>query len=341
MEASVNVVERILGYRFRNWKLLEEALTHSSFTEDVSYERLEFIGDSVISLAISNYLFLAYPRLDPGHLSTLRAANISTEKLARVAVRHGLHRFVRHNAPALMDQVERFVDAVALENDSVVAHGGSVKAPKVLADIVESVAGAIYFDVGYDLEELWKNFRGILEPIVTPGDLEQQPQPVTALFEICQKRGKNVEIQQERNETECIANVFVDGEFIASATSVQKDLAKLEAAKIALNRLAYLIPLTSSSSTMSFYPDEDGNMIIEAAKHRLYELCESKKWPKPVYRIVKDSGPPHEKRFVCAVEITIEGEEERILQMSGYEKSRLKDAQNTAASLMLMALLES
>jgi len=56
------------------------------------------------------------------------------------------------------------------------------------------------------------------------------------------------------------------------------------------------------------------------------------------HRIVKDSGPSHEKRFVCAVEITIE-EEERILQMSGYEKSRVKDAQNTAASLMLMALL--
>jgi len=156
MEASVNVVERILGYKFRNWKLLEEALTHSSFTEGVSYERLEFIGDPIISLAISNYLFLAYPQLDPGHLSTLRAANISTEKLARVAVRHGLHRFVRHNAPALRDQVERFVDAVALENHSVVAHGGSVKAPKVLADIVESVAGAMYVDVGYDLEELWK-----------------------------------------------------------------------------------------------------------------------------------------------------------------------------------------
>jgi len=55
------------------------------------------------------------------------------------------------------------------------------------------------------------------------------------------------------------------------------------------------------------------------------------------HRVVEDLGPSHERRFVCAVEVTIE--EERILQMSGYEKSRVKEAQNSAASLMLMALL--
>ncbi|CAJ1971424.1 unnamed protein product [Sphenostylis stenocarpa] len=343
MEESVHVTERILGYKFNNRKLLEEALTHSSFTEGVSYERLEFIGDPILSLAISNYLFLAYPHLHPGHLSLLRAANISTEKLARVAVRHGLYRFIRHSAPPLMDQIERFANAVALENQAIVVYGGSVKAPKVLADIVESIAGAIYVDLGYDLEELWRRFRGILEPIVTPGDLEQQPQPVTALFEICQKRGKDVDIKQVRKGAESVASVFVDGQFIASASSVQKDLAKLEAAKIALDRLAYVVPPNSmkpsgSNMQLSFCPDKDGTMIIEAAKHRLHEFCENKKWPKPVYRIEKDSGPSHEKRFVCAVEITTE-EEEQILQMSGDEKSRVKDAENSAASLMLMALL--
>jgi len=156
MEASVAEVERILCYRFKNRKLLEEALTHSSFTEDVSYERLEFIGDPIIGLAISNHLFVTYPKLDPGRLSILRSANISTEKLARVAVRHGFHRFIRHSAQPLMDQVLRFVEAVARENHSVVSHGGSVKAPKILADIVESIAGAVYVDVAYDLEILWK-----------------------------------------------------------------------------------------------------------------------------------------------------------------------------------------
>ena len=62
-----------------------------------------------------NHLFLAYPDLDPGQFSALRAANISTEKLACVAVRSGLHHYVRHNAHPLIDQVKCFVDAVKLE----------------------------------------------------------------------------------------------------------------------------------------------------------------------------------------------------------------------------------
>lgn len=105
MEHSVLAVEIILNYSFRNKSLLEEALTHSSFSDTVSYERLEFMGDAVLGLAISNHLFLAYPSLDPGQLSLLRAANISTEKLARVAIRRGFHRHVRHNAPSLLDKV--------------------------------------------------------------------------------------------------------------------------------------------------------------------------------------------------------------------------------------------
>lgn len=155
MEASVLVaVEEIIGYTFRNTKLLEDALTHCSVVDAVSYERLEFLGDVVLGLAISNHLFMAHPSLDPGQLSLLRAANVSTEKLARVAVRHGLHRFVRHSSPPLVDKVTEFVDAVAEEHD-VVVYGGLVKAPKILADIVESVAAAVYVDVGFDLQKLW------------------------------------------------------------------------------------------------------------------------------------------------------------------------------------------
>ncbi|KAL0000763.1 hypothetical protein SO802_014544 [Lithocarpus litseifolius] len=106
--SSIRSVEEILSYRFKDKSLLEEALTHSSYNNGESfksYQRLEFVGDAVLGLALSNYVFLAYPNLEPGQLSSLRAANISTKKLARVAVRHGLHRFIRHNAPPLHDKV--------------------------------------------------------------------------------------------------------------------------------------------------------------------------------------------------------------------------------------------
>lgn len=105
MDASVRAVEELLKYRFKNKKLLEEALTHSSYTDSPSYQRLEFIGDAALGLAVSNFVYLAYPDVDPGQLSLLRSANISTEKLARVAVRHKLYRYVRHNAAALDDKV--------------------------------------------------------------------------------------------------------------------------------------------------------------------------------------------------------------------------------------------
>lgn len=105
MAHSVTAVEDILKYRFKNKKLLEEALTHSSCKDSASYERLEFVGDAVLDLAFTNFIFLSYPSLDPGQLTSLRIANTSTEKLARVALRCGLHNFLRHNAEELNDQV--------------------------------------------------------------------------------------------------------------------------------------------------------------------------------------------------------------------------------------------
>ncbi|CAK9167162.1 unnamed protein product [Ilex paraguariensis] len=129
MASSIRAVEKLLNYTFKNKKLAEDALTHSSFTDSTSYQRLEFVGDAALGLAISNYVFLAYPDLEPGLLSLLRAANISTEKLARVAVRHGLYRYVRHNASALDEKVRDFAISVEGEDETEV-YGGAVKAPK-------------------------------------------------------------------------------------------------------------------------------------------------------------------------------------------------------------------
>ncbi|KAL3576409.1 hypothetical protein D5086_021692 [Populus alba] len=338
MEASVFAVEKILNYKFKNKRLLEEALTHSSYTDSASYQRMEFLGDAALGLALSNYVYLAYPQLDPGHLSLLRAANISTEKLARVAIKHGLYRFVRHNATALDDKVKEFSDAVSGEdNDDALVYGGSIKAPKILADIVESVAAAVYVDVDFDLQTFWVIFRGILEPIVTLEDLQQQPQPVTMLFERCQKQGKNVDIKHWKNEAKSIASVYVDGQFIASSSSEQKEIAKLNAAKGALLKLSNSFP--TNLNNVSLLDIFDGSSFeIEGAKQKLHELCGKKKWPKPNYNIENDMGPPHEKKFVCSVQIaTVDG----ILYVTGDERTRVKDAENSAASSMIRALQDT
>ncbi|MFS7985390.1 putative ribonuclease III [Helianthus anomalus] len=97
MEYSVKAVESIIMYTFQNKKLLEQALTHPTYADGRSYQRLEFLGDSALELAISSFFYLTYPDIDAGKLSDLRAANVSNERLARVAVHHGVHKYIRHS----------------------------------------------------------------------------------------------------------------------------------------------------------------------------------------------------------------------------------------------------
>ncbi|KAF3613892.1 Ribonuclease 3-like protein 2 [Capsicum annuum] len=109
-------MEQLLKYQFKNRKLLEEALTHSSYpnSSSINYQRLAFIGDASLSLAISSYFFVTYPEIDCGKLTDLRAVNVSTEKLARVAVRHGLYNYLRRDSAVLDEKYLAFIGDAAL-----------------------------------------------------------------------------------------------------------------------------------------------------------------------------------------------------------------------------------
>lgn len=110
--------------------------------------------------------------------------------------------------------------------------------------------------------------------------LEQQPQPVTLLFELCQKDGKQVDIKYWAKEEKIIASVFVDGEFVTSASSDQKENAKLNAAKAALQKLYE----SGENININTLGQLNGDGEIEAAKQRLHEQCGKKKWPRPIYQ---------------------------------------------------------
>ncbi|KAL0362851.1 UNVERIFIED_CONTAM: CCR4-NOT transcription complex subunit, partial [Sesamum calycinum] len=150
MEASVMAVEKILKYSFKNKKLLEEALTHSSCTGSSSYQRLEFVGDAALGLALANYVFLQYPDLDPGKLSRSDAsASACWEAKPTFPL-----EFYQNRVPFMvLFQVREFVMTVEQEDEAEV-YGGLVKAPKVLADIVESVAAAVYVDCNFNLKSM-------------------------------------------------------------------------------------------------------------------------------------------------------------------------------------------
>ncbi|KAJ3694480.1 hypothetical protein LUZ60_009960 [Juncus effusus] len=330
-DSAVCEVETLLGYSFLNPKLLEEALTHSSFSDGScsSYERLEFLGDAALSLAISRYLHLTYPSRGPGPLTILRSANVSTETFARVAVRHMLYSFVRRKCPTLDSQVEQFTISVMEEPEESRIHGGfTMKAPKVLADIVESIAGAVFIDSNFNLEITWKVMSGILEPIITEKTLNEQP--ITSLYNVCQRNGKVPVFQVQEKENITTVSIFLDEELIGNSSSEKKAVARLNAARDALQNLfGDKLNVLNRSSMKS--GDE------KEAKQKLINFCSKNGWSRPVYKLENVEGPENGKRFMCSVHIE---KPNAALTSLGEFKSRVKDAESSAASNLTSEILK-
>ncbi|CAH9130460.1 unnamed protein product [Cuscuta epithymum] len=224
---NIEEVEKIIGYTFKEQSLLCQAFIHSSYHSHKyeSYERLEYVGDSVLNLMITKQQYSMYPDLPPGLLSPLRAANVDTEKLARVAVRHKFHKFLRHSQPILRKRISIFIDA--LPNYPIHSHG-LIAAPKVLADVVESTIGAVFIDSNASLDKTWEVTKTLLEPIITPEMLETNP--VKKLKEMCQKHKLKVELVDlwAKNRT---CEVLVDNQYRGRGKCLQKK-------EVALNRAA-------------------------------------------------------------------------------------------------------
>ena len=134
-------IEKILGYSFKNTGLLERALTHRSFAYEkmpfgqevevraLHNETLEFVGDSVLGLAIAEQLFIKNPTLSEGDLTLMKHRLVSTETLAKLSDKLTLGDFVRFGKGELKT--------------------GGRKKLALQADIVEALIGAIFFDSGY------------------------------------------------------------------------------------------------------------------------------------------------------------------------------------------------
>ncbi|XP_050109303.1 ribonuclease 3-like protein 2 isoform X2 [Malus sylvestris] len=292
MKDSVTAMEKIVGHNFKNKRLLEEALTHSSITYFPSYKRLAVLGDAALGLAMSKHLFRAYPNMDQGKFSELRSANVSKRKFACAAVKHGFYDYLRHNSPALDNEVREFAREVSIwngKNEATLVYDGAIQPSRVLAEIVESVAAAIYVDLNYDLDKLWMG---------------------------------------SRNDTKnlSIACVRVNGYIIASASCKHMEIARLSAARTALSELSNSFGISCKSVKV---------VNENEAKQNLNVLCDKKRIPKPTYK-VKESGPAQAKRFVSSVEIATSE-----LKMMGDERSTKTDAENSAAALMIVGLLQS
>ncbi|NLZ27428.1 MAG: ribonuclease III [Firmicutes bacterium] len=137
---SALAVERVqkllkkLGWNFRDLNLYREALIHSSYAHEADdrlnhNERLEYLGDSVLELVVSDYLFKTYPLALEGDLTKLRAKIVCEKSLARIALRLGLGQYL-------------------YLGKGEAASGGDSR-PSILADAVEALIGALFLDQGY------------------------------------------------------------------------------------------------------------------------------------------------------------------------------------------------
>ncbi|NP_001141713.1 Ribonuclease 3-like protein 3 [Zea mays] len=265
---DVTAIEALLGYCFIDKSLVELALTHGSFywpnRPGDTYERLEYLGDGVLTCLMSREVFRTYRTLQPGPLTRLRAANVDTEKLARVAVHRGLHRFLRHKAPKLQDQICFFIEEM---RKYPVHSNGLLDPPKVLCDIVESLIGAIYLDSNFDQEEVWRVFRTLADPLIGLETLGKHP--VSELFEFCQKTHRGVKFLKDEWDKSLKVQVLIDGEVVGSAIyGPKKEIAQNRAAKDALDKLKDTHGHTQSESAsvdVSEALDELDNTQSESA----------------------------------------------------------------------------
>ena len=219
----MSVLEDRLGHRFRDRKLLETALTHPSFGGDhhvPHYQRLEFLGDAVLELAVSRYLYYELPEVDEGKLTRIRAALVREESLNRAAQRIGLGEFIR-----LSVGEER--------------SGGRQK-PSILSDVMEAVLAAVYLDAGFD--EAVRIIGMVLGEELRPEVLKDHLDAKSRLQELMQREGRMPSYDYLSMEGPPHAPVFayrvMDGDQeLGRGSGTSKQNAQQAAARDALKRM--------------------------------------------------------------------------------------------------------
>lgn len=219
-------LDRALRITFRDAELREMALTHRSFAFeqdlDATNERLEFLGDSVLGLVVTDMAYDAFPEMPEGELAKLRAAIVNAQALADVARSLDLGELVRLGKG---------------EEQS----GGRDKA-SILADALEAVIGAVYLDAGLEAtrELIERLFRPLMDAYARgEGDRDYK----TILQELASRDLRvmpeyRLEERGPDHEKEFTATVFLDGQALGSGVGRSKKEAEQRAAKEAFDHMS-------------------------------------------------------------------------------------------------------
>lgn len=218
-------LEKNIGYIFNNKKILKKALTHTSYANEnkiESNEKLEFLGDSILEFISSKYIFNNYNNLKEGEMTKVRADVVCEKSLYKVAKKHN------------------FSDFLLIGKSQVVSKGN--ERPAVLADAVEAVIAAIYFDSNLENAEKFivenlkdeieiasknvglKDYKTVLqEKLQTHGDVCIQ---YNVLKELGPDHDKIFKVE-----------VTCNGKQLATGSGKTKKAAEMEAARIAIDTL--------------------------------------------------------------------------------------------------------
>ncbi|WP_416173347.1 ribonuclease III [Clostridium sp. LIBA-8841] len=225
-EIKLTEVEKLIGIEFENKGVLITALTHSSYAnqfKDVKYnERLEFLGDSVLQLCVTKYLFNNYKEKSEGELTKIRALVVCESSLHKVSIKLSLGKYIR------MSKGEELT--------------GGRQRTSIQADALEAVIAAVYLDKGIEVANdfILRNFKEVIDKAINEEIILDFK---TRLQEVLQKNGEvNIVYNLVKHEgpphrRKFFTDLMINNEVMGEGVGYSKKEAEQNAAKAALQRL--------------------------------------------------------------------------------------------------------
>lgn len=214
-------LQNVMGIKTRNISLYTTALSHRSVKEnaDENNERLEYLGDAILSAIVADYLFKKYPYKGEGFLTEMRSKMVNRQQLNDLAIKMGLKKITLYNK----------VD-------------GSLKGSQIFGNTLEALVGAVYLDKGYRKTQIWVTKQMII-PHLYVDDLEQVDINLkNKLIGWASKNGKTLEFETVDEKLENNRRVFtiaavLDKEQLSIGKAYNKKDASQIAAQLAIEKL--------------------------------------------------------------------------------------------------------
>lgn len=228
LHQRVAAVEKIVDHHFTDYNLVQSAITHPSAVENkpvsASYERLEFLGDSILGAMVATDLFEKFPAMDEGQLTRLKISLVSGATLSIVANELGIGQLI------VFGESEKGTGARGMHS--------------ALENVYESIVGALYLDAGY--EKTHDFVSRTLAPYMTPEVARKPISPKSRLQEVtqrdmrCAPEYKLVGEEGPAHAPTFTSVVLVDGKRVGRGSGSSKKESESVAAENALMNLGYL-----------------------------------------------------------------------------------------------------